>query len=88
MGSYRGLQRTSRILRLPNLRPTCAQLAPEEQTAIVNAFKDLDTVRASGLKLAGTKFFTVQANETSIYGKKGVRPPSRSMTGRARAYPL
>ncbi|KAJ7770287.1 profilin [Mycena maculata] len=46
-------------------------LSDQEQKAVVAAFSDLDGVRASGLHLAGVKFFTVQASERSIYGKKG-----------------
>ncbi|KAJ7267225.1 profilin [Mycena rebaudengoi] len=50
-------------------------LSAEEQKAILDAFADekRELVQASGLRLAGAKFFTVQANpgERSIYGKKG-----------------
>ncbi|KAJ7489167.1 profilin [Mycena latifolia] len=46
-------------------------LSADEQKHVLNAFADLDAVRASGLVLAGTKFFTVQASDQSIYGKKG-----------------
>ncbi|KAJ3534650.1 hypothetical protein NMY22_g6830 [Coprinellus aureogranulatus] len=46
-------------------------LSPEEQKAIINAFKsDPSAVQASGLRLAGNKFFTLQANDRSIYLKK------------------
>ncbi|KAG6371313.1 hypothetical protein JVT61DRAFT_9784 [Boletus reticuloceps] len=47
------------------------QLSSEEQKAIVNAHGNLDAIRASGVRLAGQKFFTLQANERSVYGKKG-----------------
>ncbi|KAF7369210.1 Profilin [Mycena venus] len=46
-------------------------LSAEEQKAIIGAFDNLDGVRASGLHLAGVKFFTTKADERSIYGKKG-----------------
>ncbi|KAJ6618191.1 profilin [Mycena sp. CBHHK59/15] len=46
-------------------------LSAEEQKAILAAYSNTDAVLASGLKLAGVKFFTVQANDRSIYGKKG-----------------
>ncbi len=39
----------------------------------MNAFKDPTTTQASGIRLAGQKFFTLQANDRSVYGKKGVR---------------
>ncbi|KAJ7097603.1 profilin [Mycena epipterygia] len=47
------------------------ELSAEEQKAAVSAFSNIDAVQTSGLKLHGTKFFTVSANERSIYGKKG-----------------
>ena len=54
--------------------PPCAnasfQLSPDEQKAIVNAFKNLESTQANGIRLAGQKFFTLQCNERSIYGKK------------------
>ncbi|KAI0338426.1 profilin [Trametopsis cervina] len=45
-------------------------LSPEEQKAILTAHKDPGAVQASGIRLAGQKYFTLQANERSIYGKK------------------
>ncbi|KAI0635071.1 profilin [Trametes polyzona] len=45
-------------------------LSADEQKAIVNAFNKPDEVLASGVRLAGQKFFTLQANDRSIYGKK------------------
>jgi profilin len=50
-----------------------SQLSTEEQNAIVGAFKDLTSVQASGLRLAGVKFFTTTTDERTINGKKGVR---------------
>ncbi|KAE9393884.1 Profilin/allergen [Gymnopus androsaceus JB14] len=46
-------------------------LAPEEQKALVDAFSHTDVVQASGLRIAGEKYFTLQANPRSIYLKKG-----------------
>ncbi|KAJ7130875.1 profilin [Mycena filopes] len=46
-------------------------LSTEEQKAVVAAFQNLESVQASGLRLAGVKFFTTKSDERSIYGKKG-----------------
>ncbi|KAJ7040980.1 profilin [Mycena alexandri] len=46
-------------------------LSAEEQKAVIGAFGNLEAVQASGLRLAGVKFFTTKADERSIYGKKG-----------------
>lgn len=40
----------------------------------MNAFNNPGSAQASGIRLAGQKFFTLQANDRSIYGKKAVRP--------------
>ncbi|KAI0049320.1 profilin [Auriscalpium vulgare] len=45
-------------------------LSPEEQKAVLGAFDHPDTVQASGFRLAGQKYFTLQVNSRSIYGKK------------------
>ncbi|TEB30892.1 profilin [Coprinellus micaceus] len=45
-------------------------LSPEEQKAVLNAFKSHEAVLASGLRLAGQKYFALQANERSVYLKK------------------
>ncbi|KAK0188519.1 profilin [Armillaria mellea] len=45
-------------------------LSTEEQNAIINGYKNVSSVQASGIRAAGQKFFTLQANERSIYGKK------------------
>ncbi|KAG1715612.1 hypothetical protein ID866_1536 [Astraeus odoratus] len=45
-------------------------LSPVEQKAILSAHSELDKVRGSGIHLAGQKYFVLQANERSIYGKK------------------
>lgn len=54
-------------------RHPAAQLSAQEQKDIVNAFNSPGAAQASGIHLAGQKFFTLQANERSIYGKKQVR---------------
>ncbi|KAI0071356.1 profilin [Panus rudis PR-1116 ss-1] len=46
-------------------------LSPEEQKALIDGFASPDKVQASGIRLAGQKFFTLSANDRSIYGKKG-----------------
>ncbi|KAG8935185.1 profilin, required for normal timing of actin polymerization in response to thermal stress [Tulasnella sp. 417] len=46
-------------------------LSQAEQNSVVGAFNNLDNVRASGMTLAGTKYFTLQADPEHIYGKKG-----------------
>jgi len=46
-------------------------LSPDEQKTIVAAFKDPTKIREHGVLLSGKKFFTLQANDRSIYGKKG-----------------
>ncbi|KAJ6598217.1 profilin [Mycena vulgaris] len=47
-------------------------LSAEEQKAVLAAFGNVEAVQASGLRLAGQKFFTVQVvPDRSIYGKKG-----------------
>lgn len=49
------------------------QLTPEEQKNVVTAFQNPDKTQAEGVKLAGQKFFTLQAEPERIYGKKAVR---------------
>ncbi|KIO32639.1 hypothetical protein M407DRAFT_241334 [Tulasnella calospora MUT 4182] len=45
-------------------------LSPQEQSAIVGAWNDLDRIQANGVRLAGTKYFTIQTTPgRSIYGK-------------------
>jgi len=46
-------------------------LSPQEQKDILASYADLGKTQVSGLRLAGQKFFTLQANERSIYLKKG-----------------
>jgi hypothetical protein len=40
---------------------------------VINAYKDVSKVQASGLRLAGQKFFCLTVDPRSIYLKKGVR---------------
>ncbi|KAH9919491.1 profilin [Epithele typhae] len=46
-------------------------LTPEEQTKIVSMFNNAEEARTHGIRLSGNKFFTLSANDRSIYGKKG-----------------
>ncbi|KZT02849.1 profilin [Laetiporus sulphureus 93-53] len=45
-------------------------LSTQEQKDIVAAFNNPAAAQANGIRLAGQKFFTLQANDRSIYGKK------------------
>ncbi|TFY67667.1 hypothetical protein EVG20_g3865 [Dentipellis fragilis] len=45
-------------------------LSADEQKAVLNVFNDPASAQASGVRLAGQKFFTLQVNERSYYGKK------------------
>jgi len=45
-------------------------LSTQEQKEIVNAFANADQVQASGIRLAGQKFFTLRITDRSIYLKK------------------
>jgi hypothetical protein len=36
----------------------------------VNAYKDGTAIRSSGIHIAGTKYFTLKADDRSIYGKQ------------------
>ncbi|KAH9965258.1 profilin [Russula dissimulans] len=46
-------------------------LSTEEQNEIVKAHTDLNKTQSSGIRLAGQKYFTLQADSRSIYLKKG-----------------
>lgn len=54
------------------LPPFPSQVSPQEQSALVQGFTSPDTLQASGIHVDGKKYFTLQANERSIYGKQGV----------------
>ncbi|KAF9781332.1 profilin [Thelephora terrestris] len=45
-------------------------LSPEEQKAVINAFKNPESAQSSGVRLAGQKFFTLSVSDRSIYCKK------------------
>ncbi|KAG8722057.1 profilin, required for normal timing of actin polymerization in response to thermal stress [Ceratobasidium sp. 394] len=45
-------------------------LSPEEQQRVMELFADRDNALANGVTLGGTKYFALQANERSFYGKK------------------
>ena len=53
--------------------PRCYQISPEEQKFILEAFANPQQAREHGVKLAGQKYFTLQADDEHLYGKKGVR---------------
>ncbi|KAJ3109724.1 profilin, required for normal timing of actin polymerization in response to thermal stress [Phlyctochytrium bullatum] len=46
------------------------KVAPTEAQALSKAFSDPSGIRASGLHLGGVKYFTLRADDRSIYGKK------------------
>ncbi|KAF9465991.1 profilin [Collybia nuda] len=45
-------------------------LSKEEENALIAGYNDLASVQASGVRLAGQKFFTLRTTDRSIYGKK------------------
>ncbi|KAI0691432.1 profilin [Cytidiella melzeri] len=45
-------------------------LSSEEQKVITTLHASPDTAQANGIRLAGQKYFTIEANPRSIYGKK------------------
>ncbi|KLO15224.1 profilin [Schizopora paradoxa] len=45
-------------------------LSTEEQNAAINAFKNSDNTLATGVRLAGTKYFALDANDRVIRAKK------------------
>ena len=76
--------------------PASSQLSPQELREVVTAFSDTNdpkAVQASGLHLAGEKYFVIKADDKSLYGKK-VRslqppyPPSFPLTPRISANPF
>ncbi|KAF8625047.1 hypothetical protein AX15_005588 [Amanita polypyramis BW_CC] len=46
-------------------------LTTEEQNAIITAFDNKEKTQASGLRLAGNKYFTISVGERTIQVKKG-----------------
>lgn len=47
-------------------------VSPKEASALISGFDDPSPLQAGGLHIAGKKYFTLQANDRSIYGKSGV----------------
>ncbi|GBE84627.1 Profilin [Sparassis crispa] len=45
-------------------------LSADEQKAILTIWTNPGTAQASGIRLAGQKFFTLQVNDRALYGKK------------------
>ena len=45
-------------------------ISSQEAQTLSKAFKDASEIRASGLHLASVKYFTLRADDRSIYGKK------------------
>lgn len=48
------------------------KVSPQEQTALIKGFEDPSPLQSGGLHVAGRKYFCLQANDRSIYGKSGV----------------
>ncbi|KAJ3412075.1 profilin, required for normal timing of actin polymerization in response to thermal stress [Chytridiales sp. JEL 0842] len=48
-----------------------SEIAATEIQALANAFKDPSGIRANGLYIGSTKYFTLRADDRSIYGKQG-----------------
>lgn len=46
-------------------------VTPQELKDIVAGFKDAEKVQSSGVHVAGVKYMTIKADDSSIYGKKG-----------------
>ena len=61
------------FIATPDLTRSLQQLSPEEQKAVTGAFSNPGQTQASGVRLAGQKYFTLSIDDRSIYGKKGVR---------------
>lgn len=56
-----------------NVLDVVEQITPEEQKTILASFDDIVHTEANGITLAGKKFFTLQATNEHVYGKKSVR---------------
>ncbi|KAF8342723.1 profilin, partial [Cantharellus anzutake] len=46
-------------------------LSAQEQTEIIQALANKESVQSKGIRAAGVKYFYTDATERSIYGKKG-----------------
>jgi hypothetical protein len=69
------------MLSFPYPSIQLSQLTSQEQKEILTSHADPEKIQAHGLLLAEKKFFTLQANDRSIYLKKAVcpNPPDRSL---------
>ncbi|KAK4047192.1 profilin, required for normal timing of actin polymerization in response to thermal stress [Microbotryomycetes sp. JL221] len=47
------------------------QPTAEEQAAIAKAFTDPSAAQANGVRVQGTKYLTLRADDRSVYAKKG-----------------
>ena len=47
------------------------QPTQQEITALVGGFSDPSSLQANGIHVNNVKYFTLQANDRSIYGKQG-----------------
>ena len=47
-------------------------MSPEEQTAVINAFKNSEKTESSGLRLVGEKYFAISVGDSIIQLKKAV----------------
>ncbi|KAE8211720.1 hypothetical protein CF319_g8427 [Tilletia indica] len=46
-------------------------ISAEEQKALIDTFSNPETAQSAGLHIAGKKYFTLQVNDRSYYGKQG-----------------
>ncbi|KAJ3038852.1 profilin, required for normal timing of actin polymerization in response to thermal stress [Rhizophlyctis rosea] len=46
-------------------------ITPTEIKTLVGAFTNAETIRANGLHINNVKYFTLRADDRSVYGKKG-----------------
>ncbi|KAK0544068.1 profilin, required for normal timing of actin polymerization in response to thermal stress [Tilletia horrida] len=46
-------------------------IKPDEQKTVISGFTNPESVQASGIRVAGKKYFTLQVNDRSQYGKQG-----------------
>lgn len=65
-------QQAQSLTRYPPPLVWHSQVTPQEQTALVKGFDDPSALQSGGLHVAGKKYFCLQANDRSIYGKAGV----------------
>ncbi|KAF7732369.1 profilin, required for normal timing of actin polymerization in response to thermal stress [Apophysomyces ossiformis] len=58
-------------------------IQPAELQEIINGFSNKDAIQANGIHINGVKYFTLQADERSIYGKKSADGVCIVKTGQA-----